>query len=114
MTTTGLADWIVASVPLEGLSPAGTLGVIAMMTIVLSNFMSNTAVANMLMAIGLGMASSGVAVTNGAGETELVGSTVTGHLPWQIGLRVEINHSWISLIESCRRGIPCANKVSAD
>lgn len=63
MQASGLAEWIVSSVPLAGMSPMALLAVIGLLTLTLSTFMSNTAVANMLMAIGLGLAGTGVAAS---------------------------------------------------
>lgn len=59
MTLTGLADWMVEQLPLCGLGALSMLLVLGASTLALSTFMSNTAVANMLMAIGLGLALSG-------------------------------------------------------
>jgi len=54
---TGLADWLVAGLPL---GEAGELGVVLLLcytTLILSNLMSNTAAANILVPIGVVMAS---------------------------------------------------------
>ena len=56
VTATGLSTWLVQLLPVEGL---GVMGVALMMTyttVVLSNFMSNTAAANILVPIGVTMA----------------------------------------------------------
>ncbi len=59
MTLTGLADWMVEQLPLAGLGAMTTVFVLGASTLLLSTFMSNTAVANMLIAIGIGLASTG-------------------------------------------------------
>jgi len=61
VTETGLAAWIVDGLPTEGLGLAGAALVFALLTTVLSNFMSNTAAANILVPLGaaVGMAFSG-------------------------------------------------------
>jgi sodium-dependent dicarboxylate transporter 2/3/5 len=55
---TGLSGWLVARLPSEGLGQAGIALVMAYATVVLSNFMSNTAAANILIPIGVTMATS--------------------------------------------------------
>lgn len=56
VTDTGLSAWLVASMPLEGMGLAGMAAVLALLTVALSNFMSNTAAANILVPIGVSMA----------------------------------------------------------
>ncbi len=53
---TGLAVWIMDQVPLSGLSLFGVALAMAYLCLILSNFMSNTAAANILVPIGLAMA----------------------------------------------------------
>jgi sodium-dependent dicarboxylate transporter 2/3/5 len=53
---TGLATWIIGQVPTEGVSPTTVTLAIAGLALVLSNLMSNTATANMLMPIAIAMA----------------------------------------------------------
>ena len=48
VTSTGLSSWIVAKLPVELLGPVGLAFVMAYVTVILSNFMSNTAAANIL------------------------------------------------------------------
>lgn len=61
VTETGLAAWIVAGLPTAGLGLAGAALAFALLTTVLSNFMSNTAAANILVPLGaaVGMGLSG-------------------------------------------------------
>ena len=62
VTESGLAAWLVAGLPLAGLGLMGAALAFALLTAALSNFMSNTAAANILVplgaaaAIGLGSA----------------------------------------------------------
>jgi sodium-dependent dicarboxylate transporter 2/3/5 len=56
---TGLADWLVASLPLSGLGVVGIALVMAYACAAMSNFMSNTAAANVLLPIGATMAAAG-------------------------------------------------------
>ncbi len=53
VTNTGLADWLVTRLPIDALGPAGVAVLMAYLTCVLSNFMSNTAAANILVPIAL-------------------------------------------------------------
>ncbi len=50
---TGLANWMVNSLPLENLRPAVIAFILAYVASILSNFMSNTAAANILVPIGM-------------------------------------------------------------
>ena len=63
VTETGLAAWIVGGLPTEGLGLAGAALAFALLTTVLSNFMSNTAAANILVPLGaaVGLAFGGAA-----------------------------------------------------
>ncbi|REJ68734.1 MAG: hypothetical protein DWQ31_07120 [Planctomycetota bacterium] len=56
VTETGLSQWIVARLPLEGFDVLGVTILMAYLTVVLSNFMSNTAAANVLIPIGVTIA----------------------------------------------------------
>lgn len=56
VTQTGLSDWIVGHLPLQGLGQAGMVLLLAYTTVVLSNFMSNTAAANILIPLGITLA----------------------------------------------------------
>jgi sodium-dependent dicarboxylate transporter 2/3/5 len=56
VTSTGLSDWIVAKLPVEMLSPVGLAFLMAYVTVILSNFMSNTAAANILIPLVVTMA----------------------------------------------------------
>jgi solute carrier family 13 (sodium-dependent dicarboxylate transporter), member 2/3/5 len=52
VTETGLATWLVEGLPLGGLGLLGTAAAFALLTALLSNFMSNTAAANILVPLG--------------------------------------------------------------
>jgi sodium-dependent dicarboxylate transporter 2/3/5 len=54
--STGLSTWIVERLPVAALGLAGVALLMSYLTVVLSNFMSNTAAANVLVPIGLSMA----------------------------------------------------------
>lgn len=56
VTETGLSTWIVEQLPVEGLGLLPLAAAMAFLTVVLSNFMSNTAAANILVPIGATMA----------------------------------------------------------
>ena len=56
VTSTGLSDWIVGKLQVEFLSPLGLALVMAYLTVLLSNFMSNTAAANILIPLAVTMA----------------------------------------------------------
>jgi sodium-dependent dicarboxylate transporter 2/3/5 len=58
MQSSGLAAWLVDLLPLSSLSLTVALMVFAAATLILSTFMSNTAVANLLTPIGLGLAAT--------------------------------------------------------
>ncbi len=62
VTETGLAAWLVAGLPVAGLGLMGAAMVFALLTTVLSNFMSNTAAANILVPLG-----AAAAISLGAG-----------------------------------------------
>jgi len=53
---TGLAEWLVSLLPFEGLGNLGVILLIAYATVVLSNLMSNTAAANILVPIAVVLA----------------------------------------------------------
>ncbi len=52
VTETGLSDWFVGALPLDYLTPSGVTYSLCYVTVVLSNFMSNTAATNILAPIG--------------------------------------------------------------
>ncbi len=54
---TGLAEWLVSALPLEGMGTAGAILMISYAAVALSNFMSNTAAANILLPIGMALMS---------------------------------------------------------
>ncbi len=56
VTVTGLADWIVGRIPTEGLGLLGVALIVSFATVILSNFMSNTAAANIIIPLGVTMA----------------------------------------------------------
>ena len=55
----GLATWIVSSLPVGDLGPLGVALLMAYATMLLSNLMSNTAAANILVPIGISLAAAG-------------------------------------------------------
>lgn len=55
MSVTGLADWLVAALPLDGLAPNVLAFVLAYFCLMLSNFMSNTAAANILVPLAIAL-----------------------------------------------------------
>ena len=57
VTQTGLSAWIVGQLPLQGLGQAGLVLLLAYTTVAMSNFMSNTAAANILIPLGATLAS---------------------------------------------------------
>ncbi len=67
MESTGLAAWLVDQIPLAGLPAIAVIVVISSMTLLMSTLMSNTATANLLMPIALGLA--GAAATTDGGES---------------------------------------------
>lgn len=58
VTETGLAGWLVDGLPIDGLGLLGTALAFALLTALLSNFMSNTAAANILVPLGAAAAVS--------------------------------------------------------
>jgi sodium-dependent dicarboxylate transporter 2/3/5 len=54
---TGLAEWLLAVLPLEGMGTVGATVMISYAAVALSNFMSNTAAANILLPIGMALMS---------------------------------------------------------
>jgi sodium-dependent dicarboxylate transporter 2/3/5 len=53
---TGLATWIMQQLPLQAASPIMIAVVLALATVILSNFMSNTAAANIVIPMGIALA----------------------------------------------------------
>lgn len=64
VSDTGLADWIVAKLPVDGLSPVAIAVCLAFVATALSNLMSNTAAANVILPIAF--------VMLGANHAELI------------------------------------------
>ncbi|MEM1186491.1 MAG: DASS family sodium-coupled anion symporter [Planctomycetota bacterium] len=62
MSQTGLAGWIVESLPLQSLAPALSLAVFVVLTTMLATFMSNTAAANLVLPIAIGVAGASAAL----------------------------------------------------
>jgi len=58
---TGLADWVVGALPFEGASPLLLAAGLALTTAVLSNFMSNTATANIVIPMSLALSGDAAA-----------------------------------------------------
>jgi solute carrier family 13 (sodium-dependent dicarboxylate transporter), member 2/3/5 len=58
VTETGLAGWLVDGLPIHGLGLLGAALAFALLTALLSNFMSNTAAANILVPLGAAAAAS--------------------------------------------------------
>lgn len=56
VSETGLADWLVGKLPTDGASPLLLAGIFAVTAMLLSNFMSNTAAANVIIPMGLALA----------------------------------------------------------
>jgi sodium-dependent dicarboxylate transporter 2/3/5 len=56
VTETGLASWLVAQLPVDGVSPWALAATLAVITCFLSNFMSNTAAANVIVPIAITLA----------------------------------------------------------
>ncbi|MEM8865305.1 MAG: DASS family sodium-coupled anion symporter, partial [Planctomycetota bacterium] len=56
LAETGLSDWLVSLLPIESLGPLGAVAVLALATVTMSNVMSNTAAANVLVPIGVSAA----------------------------------------------------------
>jgi sodium-dependent dicarboxylate transporter 2/3/5 len=83
MEATGLAAWMVDQIPLAGLPALAVILVVSTMTLVMSTLMSNTATANLLMPIALGLA--GVAGGVPSGDAALA--------PMQAGVAVALGAS---------------------
>ncbi len=63
VTQTGLAQWLVGLLPLQGLSRLAFVMLLTYTTVVLSNVMSNTAAANILVPIGIAAGAGAEAAT---------------------------------------------------
>ncbi len=63
VTSTGLSDWIVAKLPVEYLGPVGLAFLMTYVTVILANFMSHTAAANILIPLAVTMAAGFEATT---------------------------------------------------
>jgi sodium-dependent dicarboxylate transporter 2/3/5 len=55
---TGLANWLLSRLPVSALGPFGIALMMAYVCVVVSNFMSNTAAANVLLPLGVALASA--------------------------------------------------------
>ncbi|MBL1216877.1 MAG: DASS family sodium-coupled anion symporter [Planctomycetes bacterium] len=86
MSATGLAEWMVESVPLDSLGQSGMVVVLCGATMLMSTFMSNTAVANLLMPIALGLAAVGAA-------DAVVGGNASSLTPLAAGVSVALGAS---------------------
>lgn len=56
LAETGLSDWLVGLLPIDSLGPLATVALLALATVALSNVMSNTAAANVIVPIGVSAA----------------------------------------------------------
>ena len=56
VTATGLSDWIVSHIPTDGMSVIAIAALVSLVTLGLSNFMSNTAAANVVIPLSVTMA----------------------------------------------------------
>ncbi|MFG0284943.1 MAG: SLC13 family permease [Phycisphaerales bacterium JB039] len=56
MGASGLAEWLVAQIPADAVGMVGLIAIIAVVACVMSSLMSNTATANLLMPIAIGVA----------------------------------------------------------
>lgn len=65
MAATGLADWLIAVTNLGSLPPMPLVILLTILAAVLSAFMSNTAVANLIAPLGLGLAAAAGAAAGG-------------------------------------------------
>lgn len=82
MELTGLADWMIGAIPVTGLHPGVLLAFFCAGTLVLSTFMSNTAVANLAMPIALGVALTAEELgATGAGVAVALGASLSMGLP---------------------------------
>ena len=63
VTETGLADWLVGSLPLDRFSRSAVILLLAYATMTISNVMSNTAAANIVVPIAIAMAAGAEAAT---------------------------------------------------
>jgi len=71
MKETGLADWIVGSISWDQMSYLVLLSVFAVVSIMMSNFLSNTVTASLLIPLGITLATSGV--VGGPAGTLIIG-----------------------------------------
>ena len=71
MKETGLADWIVGSISWDQMSYLVLLSVFAVVSIMMSNFLSNTVTASLLIPLGITLATSGV--VGGPAGTMVIG-----------------------------------------
>jgi len=71
MKETGLADWIVGSISWDQMSYLVLLSVFAVVSIMMSNFLSNTVTASLLIPLGITLATSGI--VGGPAGTLIIG-----------------------------------------
>lgn len=86
MESTGLAAWLVDQIPLAGLPIIAVLFIIAAMTLLMSTLMSNTATANLVMPIAIGLAITPAIADTAAADTV----AAAGMLPIQAGVAVAL------------------------
>lgn len=80
MEATGLAAWMVGQVPLEGLPSAALIAVVTVLTLLMSTLMSNTATANLVLPIALGIAGGAISPVQ-AGLGVAFGASLAMGLP---------------------------------
>ncbi|MCB1281894.1 MAG: DASS family sodium-coupled anion symporter, partial [Salinibacterium sp.] len=95
MEDTGLASWMVAAAPIDGLPPVAVLSALLGASLLLSTVMSNTATANLLAPIALGAAAS-----VGLGDTQ-VGVAVALGASLAMGLPVSTPPNAIAFSSGC-------------
>jgi len=83
LQATGLATWFVGAIPFEVLGAAALVAVLAVAALTMSTFMSNTASANLLLPIALGIAAvAGVGVDpRGVAVAVALGASLAMALP---------------------------------
>lgn len=59
ITMTGLSDWLVSHIPTDYFSSFSLILLLSYLTVLMSNFMSNTAASNILIPLGITLASTG-------------------------------------------------------
>ena len=96
VSETGLAKWLVAMIPVDNLPLMALASVLALVTLWMSNFMSNTAAANILIPLGMAIAGPGnappvvIAIALGASSAFLLpSSTPPNAIAYSVG-RIKI------------------------